>query len=118
MFCGPSPKIINISLDTATVPDNLKCAVLDPRLKKETLSTDEFPSYRPISNSNLYQNALCFFFCIVAVHICQLIMDNNLDEALQSAYKVNHSTETAFKIKVQNDILRAIDDGNSVISLL
>ena len=61
---------------------------------------------------------LCVFFCIVAVHICQLIMDNNLDEALQSAYKVNHSTETAFKIKVQNDILRAIDDGNSVISLL
>ena len=62
---------------------------------------------------------LCvFFFCIVAVHICQLIMDNNLDEPLQSAYKVNHSTETAFKIKVQNDILRAIDDGNSVISLL
>ena len=33
-------------------------------------------------------------------------------------YKVNHSTEMAFEIKVPNDILRAIDDGNSVILLL
>ena len=35
----------------------------------------------------------------------------------QSAFKVLHSTETAL-IKVQNDILRAVDDNKSVILLL
>ena len=35
----------------------------------------------------------------------------------QSAFKVLHSTETAL-LKVQNDILRAVDDNKSVILLL
>ena len=42
--------ITNTSLGTATVPDNLKSAALDPRLKKDNLSTDEYSSFRPISN--------------------------------------------------------------------
>lgn len=84
------------------MPDNLKCAVLDPRLKKETLSTDEFSSCRPISKLKFVSKYSVFFIlffcvCVVAVQICQHIMYNNFDEPLQSAYKVNHSTETAFK---------------------
>ena len=43
-------KIVNDSVETATVPDILKCAALDPRLKKDYLSTDEYSSCRPISN--------------------------------------------------------------------
>ena len=41
----------------------------------------------------------------------------HLDEMYQSAFKVLHSTETAL-LKVQNDILRAVDDNKSVILLL
>ena len=107
-------KMVNISLDTATVPENLKCAVLDPRLKKESLSTDEYSSFRPISNLKFVSKCI---EKVVAAQICHHITSNNMGEPLQSAYKTNHSTETAL-IKVQNDILRAIDDGNSVILLL
>ena len=38
-------------------------------------------------------------------------------ELFQSAYKANHSTETPL-VKVQNDVLRALDGQQSVILLL
>ena len=43
--------------------------------------------------------------------------DNNLHELLQSAYKQGHSTETTL-VKVQNDILRSIDERNCIALLL
>jgi hypothetical protein len=45
------------------------------------------------------------------------VKEHDLDEAFQSAYKKNHSTETAL-IRVQNDILRANDDQNVCLLLL
>ena len=44
-------------------------------------------------------------------------MAHHLDETFQSAYKNFHSTETAL-VRVQNDILCAIDSNESVILLL
>jgi len=46
-------------------------------------------------------------------------LDDNegLFEEFQSAYKSHHSTETAL-VKVQNDILKAIDNNRSVVLLL
>ena len=45
-------------------------------------------------------------------------MDNhNLHEVMQSAYKKNHSTETAL-VRVQNDILTHIDNKHGVILVL
>ena len=44
-------------------------------------------------------------------------MAHHLDETFQSAYKNFHSTETAL-VRVQNDILCAIDNNESVILLL
>ena len=53
----------------------------------------------------------------VAVQVKKYITDKDLDESLQSAYKHLHSTETAL-LKVQNDILCAIDDNKCVALLL
>lgn len=44
-------------------------------------------------------------------------MRNGLDEPLQSAYKVLHSTEMAL-IRFHNDILLAVDSGQNVILVL
>ena len=44
-------------------------------------------------------------------------MSHHLDETFQSAYKNFHSIETAL-VRVQNDILCAIDNNESVILLL
>ena len=46
-------------------------------------------------------------------HLCE----NSLHELFQSAYKTAHSTESTL-IRVQNDVLRAIDDDRCVILLL
>lgn len=45
------------------------------------------------------------------------MINNNLQEPLQSAYKRFHSTETAL-LKVQNDILVAIDNQKCAVLLL
>ena len=47
----------------------------------------------------------------------QNIDDNNFDEKLQSAYKKLHSTETAL-LRIHDDILRTVDRGCTVVSLL
>ena len=46
-----------------------------------------------------------------------LICSNGLNEELQSAYKANHCCETAL-IRVQDDILKAIDSHRGVLLLL
>ena len=43
--------------------------------------------------------------------------ENNLEVPLQSAYQEYHSTETAL-LKVHNDILHALDDGECVFLVL
>jgi hypothetical protein len=68
-------KITNDSLDIATVHDNLKCATIAPRLKKDTLSSDEFSSFRPISNLKMVYKCI---EKVIAVQLDQHITRNNL----------------------------------------
>ena len=49
--------IVNLSFETATMPDVLKTAMTLPRLKKYGLDKDSFQSYRPISNLPLSQKS-------------------------------------------------------------
>ena len=53
----------------------------------------------------------------MAVKLTSHIVNNYTDEMFQSAYKVFHSSETA-PVKVHNDILRAVDNNDSVVLLL
>ena len=54
---------------------------------------------------------------VAAMHLTNYLCDNNLNESLQSAYKKDHSCETAL-LRVQNDILKSIDDKQCVVLLL
>ena len=75
---------------------------------------EQSQNFRPISNlkvvSKLDEKA-------VAIQLTDYVMAHHLDETLQSAHKNFHSTETAL-VSVQNDILCAIDNNESVILLL
>ncbi|CAB4030953.1 Hypothetical predicted protein, partial [Paramuricea clavata] len=106
--------IINKSLETGCMPVQLKEAMLKPKLKKSNLEFEEYSNFRPISNlkflSKIIEKA-------VATQLMEHLVNNNLEEPLQSAYKRFHSTETAL-LKVQNDILIAIDNQKCVVLLL
>ena len=107
-------KITNFSLVSGIVPCSLKSAVITPKIKKPGLNRDGLNNYRPISNvpflGKIIERA-------VLLQLQRYLDENNLETVIQSAYKQNHSTETAL-IRVQNDILRAVDAKSEVAVVL
>jgi len=107
-------KIVNLSLENAVMPMELKKAVILPLLKKVCLDKEIFKNYRPISN-------LAFVSKVIERVVASRIKDhmdaNMLHEILQSAYKGMHSIETAL-LKVQDDVLHAMDSNKGVLLVL
>lgn len=88
------------------------------RLKptKESLDFEDYSNFRPISNLK-FMSKIIDHERAAGVQVQSLVNDNDVDELLQSVYKRLHSTETAL-LKVQNNILSAIDDNKSFALLL
>ena len=107
-------KFVNLSLSTGRMPNALKVATLSPTLKKPDADFKQFSKFRPISNLTLVSKIIKK---AVAEQLTDHVKTFHLDEMYQSAFKVLHSIETVL-LKVQNDILRAVDDNKSVILLL
>jgi hypothetical protein len=105
---------VNLSLSENVMPSKLNEAILSPLLKKLTLDNETFKHFRPVSNlayiSKLIER-------IVAVRLTNHMNENGLHEMLQSSYKNFFSTETV-TLKVQNDILQAIDNQKCVALIL
>ena len=100
-------KLINKMFQVGCFPENLKHAVIKPLLKKSGLDKEALSNYRPIANlkflSKLAERA-------VSRRLSTTMSCNQLDDPFQSAYKKNHSVETA-TLRVSNDILQAMDQG-------
>ena len=112
-FTSTITRIVNSSINLAFVPELLKSAAITPFIKNKNL-TPVLKNFRPVSNlkyiSKLIEREI----------VCQLhghLLRNNILEPMQSAYRRRHSTETAL-IKVQNDILLAMNNGNVTMLLL
>ena len=107
-------KIVNLSLANGVMPDCLKKALVIPLVKKLNLSLENLKNFRPVSNlaylSKLIER-------VVARRLISHMDMNKLHELLQSSYKKFHSCETAL-IKVQDDILKAIDNKKCVLLIL
>ena len=106
--------MVNLSLETGSLPPSLKKAVLSPLLKKPSLDHETLANFRPISNLKMVSKII---EKVVAVRLNCYLEENNLTEPLQSAYKQYHSCETAL-VRVQNDILLSIDNQQCVVLLL
>ena len=106
--------IFNESLSNGVFPTDLKESIVIPLLKKESLDCDIFKNYRPVTNLPFISKVL---ERIAYSQIVDHVTKNELTDMFQSAYKSRHSTETAL-LKVVNDILCAIDDGNVTLLTL
>jgi hypothetical protein len=107
-------KIVNLSLSQGVMPVDLKKALILPLLKKSGLDIEVLKHFRPVSNLTYISKLI---ERLVASRFVSYIVNNNLQEVLQSAYTKFHSTETAL-IKVQNDILEAIDGKKCILLVL
>ncbi|CAB4024934.1 Hypothetical predicted protein, partial [Paramuricea clavata] len=107
-------KISNKSLQSGCMPEILKEAVLKPKLKKDSLDYEEYTNFRPISNLKFLSKVI---EKVAAGQLLEHLANNKLEEPFQSAYKRFHSAETTL-LKVQNDILVAIDNRKCVVLLL
>ena len=105
--------IVNSSLQSGEFPESWKCALVQPLLKKPGLDKI-LSNYRPVSNlqfvSKLTEKAVVAQFLDHIAQNCPL-------PVFQSAYRINHSTETALA-KVQSDILCRMDKGEVVLLVM
>ena len=112
---GPITQIINHSLQSGTVPNCFKSAIVTPLIKKPNLDPNNFKNYRPVSNLPFLSKIL---EKVVLKQLKKHLTSNDLIEKFQSAYRQNHSTETAL-VKIMNDLLLSCDDSKvSILALL
>ena len=107
-------EMINKSLSSGEFPKAFKNALVTPLPKKRTLDEEILNNYRPVSNLTVVSKII---EKVMASRLNHHLMVNNLQEPFQSAYRVNHSTETAI-LGVQNDTIRALGDSKVVLLVL
>ena len=99
--------IINKSFVTGNFPNDLKIAYIRPLLKKPSLDKEDLKNFRPVANLKFLGKMI---ERIASSRIMSVIDEHDLLDPFQSAYRANHSLETAL-LRVNNDILRAMDSG-------
>ena len=84
--------IVNESLSTGVFPTCLKHSLKRPLLKKQGLDQENLKNYRPIANIPFLSKII---EKVLALQMYSYLETNKLFPPLQSAYRKNHSTETA-----------------------
>lgn len=88
--------------------------MVKPLIKKQNLDVNKLENYRPVSSTPFLGKLL---EKTAVLRLCRYLQDNNLLEEFQSAYKRNHSTETAL-LKVKNDITRVLDQNKAAVLVM
>ena len=101
-------RLFNVSLCSGAFPKSWKQALVTPILKKGCRDVCDPKSYRPISNLTVLSKLL---EKMASSQIRKFLNSNDLVVPTQSAYRENHSTETA-ALKLSSDLLLSIDKGN------
>jgi hypothetical protein len=104
-------RLANLSFDQTTFPQKFKIAQVTPLLKKRGLDPSDPASYRPISNLNTISKIL---ERLVLARIVPHVSTLPSFDAVQSAYRKCHSTETAL-LKITDDIFNGFNDHRSTI---
>ena len=107
-------KVVNSSLQSGVFPVACHQALITPVLKKPTLDYQDLKNYRPVSNLSFVAKVI---EKAAASQLVEYLTTNNLYDPMQSAYRMNFSTETAL-LKLQNDTLSYFDQRKAVFLVL
>ena len=104
--------LVNWTIEKSTVSPYQEVAHIRPKLKKPSADPQDFKNFRHMSFiAKITEKVICN-------QLTEYCEENHLNNALQSAYRRGHSTETALT-KVQDDLLRAVDsEGGAILILL
>lgn len=114
VLAKPFASLINLSLSSGVFPDSMKLASITPLLKKASLNPEELSNFRPVSGLSFLSKLL---ERVVLRRLTSHMLSLDLMVPVQSAYRANHSTETAL-LRVMNDLLLAVDEGDGAALVL
>ena len=100
--------IVNLCLTTGHFPISCKSSIVIPLIKKPGLDREMLKNYRPVSNLSFLSKVI---EKVISIRILGHILDNNIVDRFQSAYRAGHSCETAL-LRVYNDIVTTVGKGN------
>ena len=90
---------MNASLQSGVFPSACHQAIVTPVLNKPSLDCQDVKNYRSVSNLSFVAKVI---EKAAASQLVEHLTTNNLYDPMQSAYRMNFSTETAL-LKFQND---------------
>ena len=102
----------NTSLLNKHLPVSQRHAIITPLIKKPHLDATEVKNYRPVSNLIFVSKVV---ERLVSERLVGYLQENNMMPVEQSAYRRNHSTETAL-LRVISDLLNSM--GKQEVTLL
>ena len=106
--------IVNLCLTTGNFPISCKSSIVIPLIKKPGLDQEMLKNYRPVSNLSFLSKVI---ETVISIRILGHILDNNIVDSFQSAYRAGHSCETALHC-VYNDIVTTVGKGNGSFLVL
>ena len=106
--------IVNLCLITGYFPISCKSSIVIPLIKKPGLDREMLKNYRPVSNLSFLSKVI---EKVISIRILGHILDNNIVDSFQSAYRAGHSCETAL-LRVYNDIVTTVGKGNGSFLVL
>ena len=103
--------IVNLCFSLGDFPASCKSAIISPLIKKQDLDSEILKNYRPVANlsfiSKIIEKA-------IATQIHSHLINDDIVDNFQSAYKTGHSCETPL-LRVYNDIVTTIGRGNGAM---
>ena len=103
-----------MSLQESLISKSLNTALIRLLLNKTNLDSDILKNYRLVSKLTF---SLKVIEKVISGRLSEHLNNNSMFDPLQSAYRYKHSTEAAL-IKVQNNIISALDACSSAILLM
>ena len=106
--------IVNLCLTTGDFPISCESSIVIPLIKKPGLDREMLKKYRPVSNLSFLSKVN---EKVISIRVLGHILDNNIVDSFQSAYRAGHSCETAL-LRVYNASVTAIGKGNGSFLVL